>query len=130
MLRVGNTWQVKGNFGLTVQFLVGVYGGYFGAGMGIMMLASLEIMHVGDIYQMNFLKNTAAAAINLISAILFAAWGMVNWPAALVMAAGAILGGYTGAGLAQRIGPRPLRFVVSAIGIALAIYYFTRTGNP
>ena len=108
---------------LLVQFFVGVYGGYFGAGMGIMMLASLGLLHAGDIYHLNFLKNFAGFAINLVAAILFAAWGLVDWPAAGVMAAGAMLGGYCGAGAAKKIGPRALRVVVSLIGFGLFAYY-------
>jgi uncharacterized membrane protein YfcA len=109
---------------LLVQFLVGIYGGYFGAGMGIMMLAALGIMRAGDIYRMNFLKNAAGFAINLVAAILFGAWGLVEWRVAGVMAVGAIIGGYGGAGLAKKIGPRALRIVVSLIGFGLAGYYF------
>ena len=106
-----------------VQFFVGVYGGYFGAGMGIMMLATLGFMHAGDIYHLNFLKNFAGFAINLVAAILFAGWGLVNWPVAGVMAAGAMLGAYGGAGAAKKIGPRALRVVVSLIGFGLFAYY-------
>lgn len=113
---------------LLVQFFVGAYGGYFGAGMGIMMLASLGLMHAGDIYHLNFLKNFAGFAINLVAAILFAAWGLVDWPAAGVMAAGAMLGGYCGAGVAKKIGARALRIVVSLIGFGLFAYYMLFRG--
>ena len=105
---------------LIFQFCVGLYGGYFGAGIGILMLAVLSVMRAGDIYQMNFLKNTGALLINGVAALLFILWGMVAWPTALAMAAGATLGGYSGAGIARKIGARALRTTVSIIGLLIA----------
>jgi uncharacterized protein len=107
---------------LLFQFFVAVYGGYFGAGIGIMMLAALSLMKAGDIYRMNFLKNLAAFVINGISAILFAAKGVVNWPIALSMALGAIIGGWSGAGIAKKVGPRWARRMVSFVGLGMAAY--------
>src|SRR5439155_2919417 len=79
------------------QFLVGVYGGYFGAGIGILMLGALAVMGLRDIYQMNALKTLLAALINGISVLVFVASGRVDWPFAAVMALSAIVGGYLGA---------------------------------
>jgi len=107
---------------LAFQFLVAVYGGYFGAGIGIMMLAALSLMGVGDIYRMNFLKNLAAFVINGISSIIFAAMGVVYWPIALSMAVGAVMGGWLGAGAAKKVGPRWSRRFVSVIGLGMAAY--------
>ncbi len=108
------------------QFLVAVYGGYFGAGIGILMLAALGLLGLSDIHQMNGLKNFCAVCINLIAAGYFMLWGPVNWLDATVMAAGAIAGGFGGAGLARRLGREFVRRVVVVIGFAMAISLFLR----
>jgi uncharacterized protein len=106
--------------GMLFQLLVGVYGGYFGAGIGILMLAALSIMGHDDIHQMNGLKNLMATFINGIAALYFIWMRMVSWPDAVVMAAGAIIGGVGGAGIARRLGQKTVRRIVVAIGLAMA----------
>jgi uncharacterized membrane protein YfcA len=108
------------------QFTVAIYGGYFGAGMGILMLAALGLLGLTDIHQMNGLKNVFATCINGIAAVYFAACGAVNWPDALVMAAGAIVGGYGGAGLARRFGRRFVRRAVVVIGVTMGLSLLLR----
>lgn len=110
----------------TFQFLVSTYGGYFGAGMGIMMLAALGLLGLTDIHQMNGLKNFFAVCINLIAAAYFMTWGPVSWGDALVMAIGAIVGGYGGAGLARRLGRTFVRRTVVVIGVGMAVSLFWR----
>jgi len=107
---------------LFFQFLVAVYGGYFGAGIGIMMLAALSLMRAGDIYRMNFLKNLGSFVINSVGAIVFIALGLVDWSIALSMACGAVVGGWGGAGIAKKIGPRWARRIVSIVGVAMSIW--------
>ena len=107
---------------LAAQFLVAVYGGYFGAGIGIMMLAALGLMGLTDIHEMNALKTWGAGLINLVAAGLFAASGVVDWPLGLAMAAGSLLGGYGGARVAQRVGQVWVRRAVSAIGISAFVF--------
>ena len=102
---------------LPLQFLVAVYGGYFGAGIGILMLAALGFLGIEDIHERNGIKNLAALCINGVAVITFIASRLVDWPVALVMAVGALLGGYLGAGIAKRIGPRWVRAVVIAVGL-------------
>ncbi|MFN8543611.1 MAG: sulfite exporter TauE/SafE family protein [Candidatus Binatia bacterium] len=102
------------------QFVVAVYGGYFGAGMGIVMLAALGLLGLSDIFMANGLKNLFAVCINGIAAVYFVAGGAVRWGDALVMAAGAIAGGYGGAGFARRLGRSVVHRAVIAIGIAAA----------
>ncbi len=106
---------------LLFQLLVSVYGGYFGAGIGILMLAAFGIMGFTDIHQMNGLKNFLALCINGVAAVYFIWQGMVSWPHALVMAVGAIAGGIWGAALARRIGPRAVRRIVIIVGFSMAI---------
>jgi uncharacterized membrane protein YfcA len=108
------------------QFLVGVYGGYFGAGIGILMLSALAMMGIGDIHRMNALKSLFGTGINLLAAVVFVMGGEVNWRYALPMTVAAVLGGYWGAHFARRLDRRFVRGLVIAIGFSLATYYFLR----
>jgi len=103
------------------QFLVGVYGGFFGAGIGILMLAALGMLGVGNINQMNGLKNVLAVCINGVAAIYFVVSGAVVWGYAVVMALGAILGGYTGASVARRLRAEVVQRFVIVVGIVVAV---------
>ncbi len=109
------------------EFMVAVYGGYFGAGIGIVMLGALALMRVGDIHQMNALKVLLGSLINGVAVVVFVWDGLIDWREwcyALPMAAIAILGGYYGARLALRVRPRYVRWCVIVIGFGLAVYYF------
>ena len=99
------------------QFGVAVYGGYFGAGIGILMLVALGFLGLTDIHAMNGLKNFFGACINGVAAAYFIAMGYVDWPVALVMMAGAIAGGLAGAVFARRIGKEKARWAVVAVGL-------------
>ena len=105
------------------QFFVAVYGGYFGAGIGILMLSALGFMGIGDINKANGVKTFLASAINSVSAVVFMQANLVNWPYALVMAASAIVGGFVGAKVAKRMAAKYVRWLVIAIGFSLAIFY-------
>jgi len=111
---------------IVFQFLVGVYGGYFGAGIGILMLAAMGILGLKDIHEMNSLKVVFGGSINGIASLYFIWAGMVYWPDVLIMAIGAIAGGYGGAGLARRMGRMMVRRIVIAIGFGMAISLFIR----
>jgi hypothetical protein len=106
---------------LFFQFLVGVYGGYFGAGIGILMLAALGLLGMTDIHEMNGLKNLFALFINGVAALYFIVSGAVIWIDVLVMAVAATAGGYFGAGIARRMGRRFVRRLVIFIGLAMAV---------
>jgi uncharacterized protein len=108
------------------QFLVGVYGGFFGAGIGILMLAALGILGLRNINQMNALKVVFGGSINGIAAAYFVYAGMVDWSYVLVMAAGALTGGYGGAGLARRAGPKAVRAAIVLIGFGISAYLFLK----
>jgi len=116
-----HTWVLA-----AAHFLVSVYGGFFGAGMGILMLAELGFAGLSNIHQMNGLKNFGAAFINFTAAVTFAVGGHVSWSLALLMMVGAILGGWGGAVVAQRIGQRPVRWTVVAIGLLTGVLTFVR----
>ena len=102
------------------QFGVSVYGGYFGAGIGILMLAVLGFMGLQDIHAANGIKNFFGMCINGVAAAYFIVRGAVDWPAALIMIVGAILGGYAGSQFARRIGREKARAAVIVIGLGIA----------
>jgi uncharacterized protein len=106
------------------QLLVGLYGGYFGAGMGILMLAALGLIGLTDLHQMNGLKNLLGICINGIAAIYFALSGAVIWLDAIIMAIAAILGGFAGAKLAHRLGRKFVRVAVVIIGLCMTVALF------
>ena len=99
-------------------FAGSVYGGYFGAGMGIIMIALLTIFLPDSIQRLNGLKNVLAALINGVAALLFIALAPVNWGVALIIATGSICGGQLGAGVGRRLPPRVLRAAIIVVGIA------------
>ena len=111
---------------ITFQFFVAVYGGYFGAGIGILMLSALAMMGLADIHRMNAVKTLLASIVNGISAIVFIVTGNVHWPYGLAMAVAASAGGYVGAHTARRVDRTVVRGIVVAIGFSLAGYYFYR----
>lgn len=108
------------------QCIVAVYGGFFGAGIGIMMLAALGLLGLRDIHRMNSLKNLAAAGVNAVSMVLWIAAGRVRWADAAVMAVFAVIGGQLGAEAAHRVGPRVVRGVVTGWGILIAAVMLAR----
>lgn len=107
---------------LVFQFLIGIYGGYFGAGAGILMLAALGLMGLTNIHRMNGLKNWGGLCMNAVAAVTFAVSGLVNWPVAGSMAVGAIGGGYLGSRMAQRVSQGTVRMVIIAIGLGSGIW--------
>jgi hypothetical protein len=117
---IGTAW------GVGFQLLVAAYGGYFGAGIGILMLASLSIMGLRDIHGMNALKTLLAVAINGVALVYFIAHGKVVPSAALLMAAGAIVGGYGGARVAKRVSQGVVRGFVIAAGLVVSAWLFLR----
>jgi uncharacterized protein len=111
---------------VVLQFFISIYGGYFGAGAGILMLTSLGAMGLSDIHEMNALKSVLGTLINAITVVVFVVNGAVNWPFAAAMAAAGILGGYFGARASRRMNRQVVRWLVVCIGFGLATYYFWR----
>jgi len=107
---------------LVFQLLVGLYGGYFGAGIGILMLAAFGFLGFTNIHHMNALKNLNGTAINAMAAGMVIYEGLVDWRLASLMAAGAIVGGYAGAGTARRVGQRVVRRTIILIGFSLTAW--------
>lgn len=111
---------------LAYQFLVGIYGGYFGAGVGILMLAALGLMGLTNIHRMNGLKNWGGLCMNATAALLFAMSNLVSWPVAGAMTVGAVVGGYGGARMAQRVPQVAVRRAIIAIGAASGVWMLLR----
>lgn len=107
-----------------LMLIFSIYGGYFGAGLGQIMLAALVIAGASDLNAANALKNASIAGITLISFGLYAASGIVHWPFAFVMMVGAGLGGYFGGRMSRKVPQKALRGMVIAFGAFLTFYYF------
>jgi len=109
---------------VSFQFLVSVYGGYFGAGIGILMLATLGFLGFSNIHQMNTVKNVLGSLINLVAAIWFTVNGLIDWPRMAVMTVGAVAGYYIGATYSQRLSQEKVRYLITAIGLIITIVMF------
>ncbi len=106
--------------------LAAVYGGYFGAGLSVIVLAVLGLTLEDTLTRLNALKQIVGFSVNAAAAIFFLFSGLVQWPAAVVMAAGALIGGVLGGRLAGRVKPSTLRWMVVSIGVIVAIIYFVK----
>lgn len=104
------------------QFLIAIYGGYFGAGVGILMLAGFGFMGLTNIHRMNGFKNWGGLCMNAVAAAVFAMAGLVNWPVSLAIATGAFGGGYLGSRVAQQVGQRVVRIAIATIGISSGVW--------
>jgi uncharacterized membrane protein YfcA len=111
---------------LLFQLVIAIYGGYFGGGMGIMMLAAFSVAGMTDIHEMNGIKTLLAVAINGVALAEFIVNGAVAWTPGLIMVAGAIVGGYYGAFLARRIKAGVVRAIVMVIAWTMTIYFFVK----
>lgn len=114
-------------WGILFQLFVATYGGYFGAGIGILMLGSFSLMGLRDIQRMNAIKTPLATIINVTAFVFFASRGLVVWPLAILMAAGSITGGYGGARLAKRVNPRVLHFCIVGVGLLVSGWFFVKS---
>jgi uncharacterized membrane protein YfcA len=107
-----------------VELLLAVYGGYFGAGIGFVMLGMFAALGMHDILAMGALRTLLAAAINAAAVITFILAGAVLWPQCVVMIAGALTGGWFGAHYAQKADPQKMRYLVIAVGLVMSSYFF------
>ena len=111
---------------LLLELLVSIYVGYFGAGVGILFLSLLALMGMDDIHAMNGMKTLLVSIVNGTALATFILARMVVWPQALLMLVGALIGGYGGAWVAQKMNPQHVRWLVIAIGFAMSTYFFIR----
>ncbi len=108
------------------QVFVAIYGGYFGGGIGIMMLAALAVAGLTNMHTMNGIKALLAVAINGVAVVEFVASGAVAWAPGLVMAVGGIVGGYGGAAMARRVEPARIRLLAVLVAWLMTVYFFFR----
>lgn len=108
-------------------FLSSIYGGYFGAGLGIILLAIAQLMGFSDFHTANSIKNLLATSFTILSILVFGIGGLIAWPQAVAMMAGSTIGGYAGGRLAKRVSTRYLRTGVILFGLVLSLVYFVRT---
>ncbi|MEO7932287.1 MAG: sulfite exporter TauE/SafE family protein [Chthoniobacterales bacterium] len=113
-------------FSIVAQFAVAIYGGYFGAGIGILMLASLGFLGLSHIHEMNALKNVLGSLINVVAAIIFICGGLIDWPKAGVMTIGALAGYLFGSTYSQKLPHVWVRRIISAVGLGITGYLFFR----
>ncbi|MGO4570501.1 sulfite exporter TauE/SafE family protein [Microvirga sp. 2TAF3] len=112
--------------GLAFQFLVSVYGGFFGAGMGIVMLAALAITEGDDFHLINSAKHLCSTLIQLVAVVLFIMAGLVSWRETFIVGAASIVGGYAGVAFGRRLPAPVIRWLVIAVGAILTVYFFIR----
>ena len=106
------------------ELLVGVYGGYFGGGIGFMNLGILSLLGMREVHAMNALRTLLAVTINVAAVVTFIVAGAVFWRECVVMIAGALLGGWFGARYAQKADPRKIRYFIIALGLGMSLYFF------
>lgn len=111
---------------IALQGAISIYGGFFGGGIGILMLAALALMGMENIHRMNGLKTLLATLINGVAVVAFVIARAVAWLPAVIMIVGAILGGYLGAAIARKIDPKLVRSFVIVVGIGISVYLFVR----
>jgi uncharacterized protein len=111
---------------IVVQFFSAMYGGYFGAGNGIWMLAAMGLLGLNDIHRANGIKNFLGICINSVAVLAFSVTHLVSWPRSLLMAVAALLGGYVGARTARRVGRTFIRRAIVVIGFLITIVMLWR----
>ncbi|MGB6055337.1 MAG: sulfite exporter TauE/SafE family protein [Burkholderiaceae bacterium] len=116
-----------GPLALAGHLLVSIYGGFFGAGMGILMIASLAMAGHDDVHEINAIKNLLSAVIYSVTITTFVIAGAVSWPFTLVMMATATIGGYAGAAAARKIPALWMRRFIITVGVILTVFYFYKT---
>jgi uncharacterized membrane protein YfcA len=128
-LRTGADGRTQASLGVAIaaQLFIGVYGGYFGGGIGIMMLAVLSLLGMTDIHRMNSLKAVLGTLVNGVAVVAFVIAGAVAWAPGAVMIVGGVVGGYAGAAIARQVDPGLVRKLVLAVAWSMTGYFFLRT---
>jgi uncharacterized protein len=125
--KLGGGAQGSLGVGIAAQLFIGLYGGYFGGGIGIMMLAVLSLLGMTDIHRMNSLKAVLGTLVNGVAVAAFVIAGAVAWAPGGVMVVGGVVGGYAGAAIARRVEPSLVRWLVLIVAWSMTGYFFLRT---
>jgi len=123
-------WRIHGHAVLAIQFALGVYGGYFGGAVGIMMLAMWGLLDQRELQQLNGPRTLLVSAANLVAVLAFIVADAVHWPVTLAMLAGALLGGYGGAHLGRRAPPGIVRRITLLATFCITLVFFVKTYAP
>jgi uncharacterized protein len=128
--RILSLWAAGGRAGkvgaVVGVLLVSIYGGYFGAGIGIMMLVALALLGLDNLHQANGLKNLLVVGIKGVAVAYFVVLGVLDWPLALIMIVGSAVGGWTGGFLVQKVEPGTLRWIIVGVGTAMGLVMVVR----
>jgi uncharacterized membrane protein YfcA len=127
-MREGRT--VSPAAGAVLQFLVAVYGGYFGAGMGIMMLAAFALFMEGTIHELNAVKTWLGLIINFAASIMFLAEKIIDPSVAIILTVGSVIGGFYAAKFSQRVNPDKMRTAIAVYGLLAAAYFMYKAFHP
>lgn len=111
---------------LGIQFLLGVYGGYFGGAVGIMMMAAWSLLGATDLHAMNASRTVIVGATNAVAAVIFIIGGLIVWPQTLIMLVAASIGGYAGAAVTRTLDPEKARLVICALNFTMTALFFWR----
>lgn len=123
-------WHIHARAVLAVQFALGIYGGYFGGAVGIMMIAMWGLLDNCDLKRLNAPRTLLVSAANVVAVLVFIAAGAVRWPETLAMLAGAIMGGYGGACIGRRARPGIIRAVTLLATACITLAFFVKTYAP
>jgi uncharacterized membrane protein YfcA len=122
MITAVDSQHISHRLSLIIQLIIGIYGGFFAAGMGLMMMALFALSGFASLHHINGVKNLVGLGINAISAIIFIASGLINWLITAILIAGALIGGYFGAHYSKRIPQNWLRYGIIAYGLVMSAY--------
>lgn len=123
-------WRIHAHAVLAIQFALGVYGGYFGGAVGIMMIAMWGLLDNTDLKHLNAPRTLLVSAANVVAVFAFIVAGAVSWPETLVMLAGAVLGGYGGARIGRRVAPDIIRGITLVATSCITLAFFIKTYAP
>jgi uncharacterized membrane protein YfcA len=118
---------MRGALAIAAFLAIAVYGGYFAAGLGVLMLSGITLMGIDDIQDANGIKNLLAAVATTVAVVIFLFAGVVRWHETGIMLGGSVIGGYLGGWLARHLRPHVLRWAIIAVGLVLTVYYFSAT---
>lgn len=123
-------WHINAHAVLFVQFALGVYGGYFGGAVGIMMIAMWGLLDSADLKQLNAPRTLLVSAANVVAVLAFIIANAVRWPETLTMLAGAVIGGYGGAHIGRRMPPGTIRGITLIATSCITLAFFVKTYAP
>ena len=118
--------SIKRSVGYLVMIVVSIYGGFFGAGMGIILLAALSVLEGGNFHKSNAMKGILSLVIQVISGAVLIAGGLVHWPHAFVTMAASVVGGYLGVSIARKVPEKTIRAAVVTVGAVLTVVFFLK----